>query len=150
MPVTTLPQAGTDSADPANPSAWSHRLPVVVLALLGCAVSTYLTAYQWHITSTGWDPIFGPTSSQAVLTSFVSRYLPLPDATLGALAYVVEAVMTAIGDTHRWRTQPWVVILYGLRSAQASGRSLLVGSRARLRLGRGCCRPGVRGQTRPL
>ena len=98
----------------ANPSAFSHRLPVLLLALLGCGVSTYLTAYQWHITSTVWDPIFGPTSSEAVLTSFVSHYLPLPDATLGALAYAVEAVMTALGNTHRWRTQPWLVMLYGV------------------------------------
>ena len=85
-----------------------------LLALLGCALSMYLTAYQWHITATVWDPIFGASSSEAVLTSFVSRYLPLPDATLGALAYAVEAVVTALGNTEQWRTQPWLVMLYGL------------------------------------
>ena len=104
----------TKPVERANPSAWSHRLPVLLLALLGCALSMYLTAYQWHITATVWDPIFGASSSEAVLTSFVSRYLPLPDATLGALAYAVEAVVTALGNTEQWRTQPWLVMLYGL------------------------------------
>jgi uncharacterized membrane protein len=98
----------------ANPSSWQHRLPVLVLALVGCAVSSYLTLYQWHVTTSVWDPIFGARSSEAVLTSFVSRYLPLPDATLGALAYGVEAIVTAAGGTDRSRTHPWLVILFGL------------------------------------
>jgi uncharacterized membrane protein len=98
----------------ANPSSWSHRLPVIVLALVGCAVSTYLTLYQWHVTASVWDPIFGTGSSEAVLISFVSRYLPLPDATLGALAYLIEAMVTAAGGTDRSRTSPWLVMLFGL------------------------------------
>lgn len=97
-----------------NPSALRHRVPVIAVALLGCAVSTYLTAYQWHVTSSVWDPLFGARSSEAVLSSFVSRALPLPDATLGALAYLVEAIMAALGDARRWRTQPILVMLYGL------------------------------------
>jgi uncharacterized membrane protein len=97
-----------------NPSAWSHRLPVLLLALLGCALATYLTLYQWHVTASVWDPVFGPRSSEAVLTSAISRFLPLPDATLGALAYVVEAVVTALGGEDRWRTSPWLVVLFGL------------------------------------
>ncbi|GAC1315037.1 MAG: hypothetical protein NVSMB2_05610 [Chloroflexota bacterium] len=97
-----------------NPSALRHRLPVIGLALVGCAVSSYLTAYQWHVTPDVWDPLFGARSSEAVLTSFVSRALPVPDATLGALAYLVEAIMAALGDARRWRTQPLLVMLYGL------------------------------------
>jgi uncharacterized membrane protein len=98
----------------ATPSSWSHRLPVVVLALLGCGLATYLTLYQWHVTTSVWDPIFGARSSEAVLTSAVSRLLPLPDATLGALAYLVEAIVTALGGMDRWRTTPWLVVLFGL------------------------------------
>ena len=97
-----------------NPSSWSRRIPVAVLALLGCAVATYLTLYQWRITAGVWDPIFGSHSSQAVLTSSVTRLLPLPDATLGALAYVVEAVVTVLGGRGRWRTAPWLVIVFGV------------------------------------
>jgi uncharacterized membrane protein len=87
---------------------------VVVLALLGGGLATYLTLYQWHVTAAVWDPLFGARSSEAVLTSAVSRWLPLPDATLGALAYLVEAVVTAAGGTDRWRTTPWLVIVFGL------------------------------------
>jgi uncharacterized membrane protein len=97
-----------------NPSSWSHRLPVVGLALLGCGLATYLTLYQWHVTTAVWDPIFGSRSSEAVLTSATSRLLPVPDATLGALAYLVEAIVTALGDAHRWRTAPWLVVVFGL------------------------------------
>ncbi len=101
-------------ADDASVSNWSHRLPVVTLALVGCAVSTYLTLYQWHVIGGVWDPLFGASSSETVLTSFVSRYLPLPDATLGALAYLVEAIVAAVGGTDRSRTTPWLVVVYGL------------------------------------
>ena len=98
----------------SNPSSWSHRLPVAVLALLGCALATYLTLYQWHITTSVWDAIFGAQSSEAVLTSSVTRLLPLPDATLGGLAYLVEAIVTLLGGAWRWRTAPWLVIVFGL------------------------------------
>ena len=98
----------------ANPSHWAHRLPVIVLALVGCAVSAYLTLYQWHVAASVWDPLFGSVSSEAVLSSTVSRALPLPDATLGALAYLVEAVVTSLGGTDRWRSMPWLVMAFGL------------------------------------
>jgi uncharacterized membrane protein len=81
---------------------------------MGVGISTYLTLYQWHVTASISDPFFGPASSEAVLTSFVSRYLPLPDATLGALAYLVEAVATAVGGGDRSRTTPWLVLLFGV------------------------------------
>jgi len=46
---------------------------------------------------------------------FISlRILPIPDAALGALAYLVDAVTGAIGGTARWRTMPWMVVLFGL------------------------------------
>jgi uncharacterized membrane protein len=98
----------------ASPSSWAHRLPVIVLALVGCALSAYLTLYQWHVTASVWDPLFGSVSSEAVLASTVSRALPLPDATLGALAYLIEAVVTSLGGTDRWRSMPWLVMGFGL------------------------------------
>jgi hypothetical protein len=45
--------------EPEGPSAWKHRIPVIALAVLGCAVSIYLTLYQWHALVQVWDPIFG-------------------------------------------------------------------------------------------
>lgn len=109
-----------------SPSSWSRRVPVALLALLGCAIATYLTLYQWHITASVWDPLFGPASSEAVLTSALTRVLPLPDATLGALAYVVEAVLTVLGGSQRWRTTPWLVVLFGLVLAGLALTSLVL------------------------
>ena len=107
-------QTSIPSDTQPNPSAWSRRVPVVVLALLGCAIATYLTLYQWHVTTSVWDPFFGSQSSEAVLTSAISRSLPLPDATLGALAYLVEAIVTALGGSDRWWSTPWLVVIFGL------------------------------------
>jgi uncharacterized membrane protein len=84
---------------------------VAALALAGAAVAIYLTLYQWRLTTSVWDPLFGAASSEAVLTSFVSRLLPLPDATLGALAYVAEALASLLGGEQRWRTHPALVAL---------------------------------------
>jgi uncharacterized membrane protein len=99
---------------------------VAVLALIGCALASYLTLYQWHITGGVWDPIFGARSSEAVLTSSITRALPLPDATLGAVAYLVEAIVTVLGDDHRWRTAPRLVIGYGLVLAGLALTSLVL------------------------
>jgi uncharacterized membrane protein len=109
-----------------NPSAWAHRLPVIVLALLGAAIATYLTLYQWHLTTGVWDPLFGAASSEAVLTSSLTRLLPLPDATLGALAYLVEAALAALGGEDRLEKHPRVVVLYGLVLAGLALTSLVL------------------------
>jgi uncharacterized membrane protein len=112
--VADLPER---SRSEEGPSAWSHRLPVAALAVVGCAIATYLTLYQWHVTASVWDPIFGSRASERVLTSLLARLLPLPDATLGALAYLAEAAVTLVGGEQRWRSAPWAVVIYGLALA---------------------------------
>ncbi len=112
------------SPDGAGASAWRHRLPVLVLALIGCAIATYLTLYQWHVTTSVWDPIFGTHSSEAVLTSAISRLLPVPDATLGALAYLIEACAVVLGGSDRYRTTPWTVVVYGAVLAALAATSV--------------------------
>jgi uncharacterized membrane protein len=104
----------SEARQSASPSSWAHRRPVVVLAVVGCALATYLTLYQWRLMGSVWDPFFGSASSEAVLSSAISHYLPLPDATLGAAAYLVEAVVTAVGGSDRWRATPWVVVVFGV------------------------------------
>ena len=96
-----------------NPSAWSERWPIVGLALVGFAIASYLTAYQLRLISTVWEPFFGQ-GSVVILNSAVSRLLPVPDAALGAFGYLLDAVTGAIGGRSRWRTRPWLVILFGL------------------------------------
>lgn len=96
----------------AGPSSWLHRLPVVVFATLGCAISVYLSLYELGMMRTVWEPFFGG-GSQLILGT-TARTMPVPDAVLGAFAYFVEAIAVSLGGEHRWRDTPWTVALYGL------------------------------------
>jgi uncharacterized membrane protein len=96
-----------------NPSSWSERLPLIGLALLGTAIATYLALYQMGVLSSVWEPFFG-NGSEIILKSSVSRILPIPDALLGALGYVVDAASGIIGGRDRWRSMPWIVIVFGV------------------------------------
>lgn len=96
-----------------NPSVWSDRLPILGLALVGVAIASYLAAYQLRLVRSVWEPFFGQ-GSVVILNSAVARLLPFPDALLGACAYLLDAVSGVIGGRDRWRTKPWVVILFGL------------------------------------
>lgn len=97
-----------------NPSSWEERLPLLALALLGVAISFYLTLFQVGAIAQMWDPLFGSASSAAVTHSPISRLLPIPDASLGVLAYLAEVLLGALGGPARWRTLPAAVLLYGL------------------------------------
>ena len=97
----------------SNPSRWAERLPLVGLALVGLAIATYLAAFQLGVVRDVFEPFFGD-GSRRILTSGVSRALPLPDAALGAGGYLVDAVSGVVGGRDRWRTMPWIVILFGL------------------------------------
>lgn len=96
-----------------NPSAFSQRWPLVLLALLGFGIAAYLTAYQVGLLPVVWEPFFGD-GSEVILHSWVSRLLPISDAALGALSYLVDAVTGVIGGRRRWKTMPWLVVLFGL------------------------------------
>lgn len=96
-----------------NPSAWPERLPIVGLALVGFGIAAYLTAFQYDLVDTVWEPFFGD-GSRTVLDSDLSRVLPVSDGALGALGYVLDAATGVIGGTRRWRTMPWIVILFGI------------------------------------
>lgn len=96
-----------------NPSAWGQRIPIVGLALLGTAIALYLSAYQLDWIRTVWEPFFG-NGSRTILDSKVSHLLPIPDAALGALGYLADALTGVIGGPDRWRRMPWMVILFGL------------------------------------
>jgi len=96
-----------------NPSSWGERIPIVILAVVGLGIATYLSLYQLGVFSTVWEPFFG-NGSKKILNSSISRVLPIPDAALGAIGYLVDAVTGIIGGTRRWRTMPWVVVVFGL------------------------------------
>lgn len=101
-----------------NPAAWSQRLPIIVLALVGFAIATYLALFQYGVVSTVWEPFFG-AGSRVILTSRVSTLvertlgLPITDGALGAFGYLLDAVTGSVGGQRRYRTMPWIVVLFG-------------------------------------
>jgi uncharacterized membrane protein len=96
-----------------NPSAWSQRLPIVGLAVVAFAAAAHLAAYQLRLVAEPWEPFFGG-GSKVILDSWVSKLLPVSDATLGALSYVLDAVAGIVGGTRRYKTMPWIVVLFGI------------------------------------
>lgn len=96
-----------------NPASWDQRIPVILLAWIGFFISRYMGAFQLGYIDTVWDPIFGEGTRQ-VLLSDVSHAFPVSDATLGAFAYIMDVLFGAAGGIHRWRTMPWVVIIFGI------------------------------------
>ena len=65
---------------------------LVVLALLGLVDSIYLAAFQLGAIAAPWEPFFG-NGSREVLTSSLSRSLPVPDALMGAGLYLADAIL---------------------------------------------------------
>ena len=45
-----------------HPSSWGQRIPIVVLAIVGVAVSGYLALFQLNIIGSVWEPVFGDGS----------------------------------------------------------------------------------------
>lgn len=100
-----------------NPSAWSQRIPIVVLAMIGVVVAGWLAIYQQEITDTVWEPFFDGGTETIVRESGFSKFFerfPVGDAALGAFGYLADAVTGIIGGTKRWRTMPWIVIIFGV------------------------------------
>ncbi len=97
-----------------NPSTWSQRLPIAGAALVGFGIATYLSLFQFDLVANVWDPFFGSAQSEKILSSKVSHVLPIPDAALGAIGYLVDAVAGVIGGRDRWRSMPWIVIVFGI------------------------------------
>lgn len=102
-----------------SPSDWFQRLPVIMLAVVGLLVSRYLTAYQLGSIAHVWEPFFPGTladknGTEQIITSKVSEAWPVPDAGIGALTYALEILVGVMGSARRWRTMPWLVVLFGI------------------------------------
>ena len=120
---------GTETGAPPgwtyNPSTFAQRAPVIILALVGAAIATYLALYQWDALSTVWEPFFGD-GSRVILNSSASNVLPIPDAALGSLGYLADAATGVIGGRTRWRSMPWIVIIFGLAVGPLGAVSILL------------------------
>ncbi|MFC3079690.1 vitamin K epoxide reductase family protein [Phenylobacterium terrae] len=121
-PIAALEGPATPPGWSYNPSDWTQRLPIIALAVVGLLISRYLTAYQLGHIEGVWEPFFagGPdpqNGTEEIITSSVSEAWPVPDAGVGALTYLLEIVTGVIGTRRRWRTMPWLVLLFGLMIA---------------------------------
>jgi hypothetical protein len=100
-----------------NPSAWRQRIPICLTAMVAFFIAAYMALYQWRLIPDVWDPIFGD-QTRAVLDSDVSHrmksWFRIPDAALGAFAYLGDAVLGLAGSTRRWQYRPWMVVLFGI------------------------------------
>ena len=100
-----------------NPSGWSQRVPIAVMAIIAAGISMHMALYQWGLIESTWDPIFGEQSNK-VLKSDVAQemymFIGIHDAAMGVLAYLGDAILGLAGSTRRWQYRPWMVILFGI------------------------------------
>ncbi len=96
-----------------NPSSWAQRIPIITIGWIGFFASRYLASYQLGYLPVIDDWFFGK-GTENVLNSDISKAWPVSDAGLGAFSYMLDAIMGYIGGVNRWRTMPWVVILFGI------------------------------------
>lgn len=122
-PAGWLPRGNIPPGWEYNPSGWGQRIPIIFLAFVGLFISRYLAAFQLGHIGSAWDPFFGG-GTERIVTSYVSEAWPVADAGLGATTYALEIVTGAIGDRRRWRTMPWLVLLFGFMIVPLGGTSL--------------------------
>jgi nucleoside-diphosphate-sugar epimerase len=104
-----------------SPSSWLQRLPIIILAFIGFFISAYMAAYQLGHVDTIWEPFFagaipddGKNGTSEIITSSISEAWPVPDAGAGAMVYLLEILVGVIGSSQRWRTMPWLTLLFGI------------------------------------
>jgi uncharacterized membrane protein len=112
-----------------NPSSWRQRIRIAVFAMVAFFIAAYMAAYQWRLVDGVWDPVFGNQTNE-VLDSDVSHrmkvWFGIPDAALGAIAYLGDAVFGLAGSTRRWQYRPWLVILFGIDVIPLGGVSAIL------------------------
>lgn len=103
-----------------SPSSWFQRVPIIALAVFGFLISRHMTAYQLGHIDGVWEPFFsgaagsGKNGTEEIITSSVSEAWPVPDAGLGAFTYMLEILTGIVGSSRRWRTMPWLVLIFGI------------------------------------
>jgi hypothetical protein len=99
-----------------NPSCWAQRVRVALVALPALIGSIYLALFQWGLLESAWDPFFGKGTENVVLSDVshqMTRFMRMPDAALGALAYLGDVLFALAGSTRRWQYRPWLVVAFG-------------------------------------
>ena len=101
-----------------SPSTYVQRLPIVALGAFGFFIARTLAAYQLGHIDGVWEPFFAGDAArngtEFIITSNVSKAWPIADGGLGAVTYMFEVLMGVMGDRRRWRTMPWMVLMFGI------------------------------------
>lgn len=105
-----------------NPSSWTQRAPIIALGLIGYLLARPLAGYQ-----------LGHSTRM-----LESEAWPVSKLGLGAMIYLIEILSAYIGDTRRWRTMPWMVMLFGFTILPLGVTSILLTLRQLLALGEWC------------
>jgi hypothetical protein len=109
-----------------NPSSWPNHLPGLLLGLAGLGIAGYLALFQLGVLAEVWEPFFGSGSRFLLRESAIARLLPVPDAALGALAYLADVLADSFGGPARWRTAPWAVVLLGVVSGSLGAGGIVL------------------------
>ncbi len=84
----------------------------------GMMDSSDTPAYQLGHIDGVWEPFFAGDATrngtEFIITSRVSKAWPIADGGLGAVTYMFEVLMGVMGDRRRWRTMPWMVLMFGI------------------------------------
>lgn len=101
-----------------SPSTYVQRIPIIALGAVGFVLSRILTAYQLGHVDMVWEPFFSSPNNlngtEYIITSDISKAWPIADGGLGAMSYMFEILMGVMGGRARWRTMPWMVMLFGI------------------------------------
>ena len=100
-----------------NPSAWTQRIPICLLAFVAAGISIHLSLFQWGLIHNVWDPVFGDQSEKVLKSDVALKmygWIGIHDAALGALAYLGDAIFGFVGSPRRWQYRPWMVVLFGI------------------------------------
>jgi hypothetical protein len=108
-----------------NPSSWIRRWLGIALALLGFFISRYLAAHQLGYIPHAWDPFFGDGSDR-VTGSALSKSFPISDAGFGSVAYMMETLTGFMGDRARWRTSPFIAVMFALLVLPLGATSIIL------------------------
>ena len=85
-----------------NPSSWTQRLPIIVLALIGLYVSRYLAAYQLGHIPDVWDPFFAGSPARSAKRYRGDHHL-LGFKSVAGLRCRGRRLHLSAGDPHRHR-----------------------------------------------
>ncbi len=96
-----------------NPGAWSQRLPLALLALLGFVLSTWFAFYSPALLSSS-VPFFTFSARFHFVPAALRRLFASPEMGVSACGFILQTLGSLVGGTRRWRTHPVWVVAFGI------------------------------------